>query len=239
MSIPKSLAQLVTLLENEKKTNGKISPKRAKELVLQADVQEDDMMQYADFDHPVEDCYGRQLVFDGGSFEVMVMSWKPGDYSSIHNHGYTQWGVVQVYGNTHHFIYNTNDNQLSFARKEILVAGAAVGVNNGMVHQMGNTTSQNYLTLHVYGSNDHSTGITADAANYDLELDRVAMICGGAFFNLDKDVINYEVGCPKPTREVFMHYSHYLMEYYNRQAQTDEIVSLKKKLIKKVESYIF
>ncbi|MBK8652429.1 MAG: hypothetical protein IPN20_00430 [Haliscomenobacter sp.] len=47
---------------------------------------------WADFDHPDADSYGRKMAYKGPNFEIMVMSWKPGDFSSIHDHGHTQWG---------------------------------------------------------------------------------------------------------------------------------------------------
>ena len=103
--LPKTLNILVQLLSNTIEKEGKLSPKHVKELVEQANVQEKDLLSYADYNHPVEDCYGRKMVYDNGNFEVMVMSWNPDDYSSIHNHGYTEWGVVQVFGNAHHLIY--------------------------------------------------------------------------------------------------------------------------------------
>jgi len=236
--LPKSLDNLVNILSNAIDLYGKITPKLAKELVEKADVQVEDMMHYAAFDHPVEDCYGRQLVFENDHFEVMVMSWNPRDYSSIHNHGHTEWGVVQVFGQTHHMIYCVKNNELSFARKEILSKGAAIKVNNAFIHQMGNSTTEPYMTLHVYGSNHLEKSITADAKNFDLELDRIAHTSGGAFFNLPgENVYDVEAGV-KPTREVFMHYAYLLMDYYNRQELTDEIVVLKQDLLKKMESVV-
>ena len=117
--LPTSLARLVDYISTAIKHEEKLTPLRARELVLAADVQEEDMMQYADFDHPIEDCYGRKMVHDNGNFEVMVMSWNPNHYSSIHNHGYTEWGVVQAFGNVHHFIYKEKDGRLIFSKKEI------------------------------------------------------------------------------------------------------------------------
>lgn len=239
VTLPASLSRLVDLIDNTIKKEGRLTPKRAKEVVLEADVQLDDMMEYVDFAHPVEDCYGRKLVFDGGNFEVMVMSWNPGDYSSIHNHGYTEWGVVQVFGNTHHFIYNLKDEKLSFAKKEMLPSGTAIKVNNALIHQMGNATSEPYMTLHVYGANTLDADITADAHNYDLEFDRIVKTCGGAFFNLPEDAIYGVIGEVKPTREVFLHYAYLLMDYYNRQKQTAKIMDLKHHLMRKMESVIF
>jgi predicted metal-dependent enzyme (double-stranded beta helix superfamily) len=239
VTLPTSLSRLVNLIDTTIQEEGKLSPKRAKEVVLQANVQLSDMMEYADFDHPNEDCYGRKLVYDAGNFEVMVMSWNPGDYSSIHNHGYTEWGVVQVFGHTHHFLFNLKDEKLSFAKKEILPAGAAIKVNNALIHQMGNTTTEPYMTLHVYGANTLDGDITADAKNFDLEFDRIALTCGGAFFNLPDEAIHSIVGNVKPTRKVFLHHAHLLMNYYNRQEQTEKIIALKYQLLEKMESVIF
>lgn len=236
MNLPTSLARLVKTIENAIENETKISPLKAKELVLSANVQVEDMMHYADFDHPVEDCYGRKLVFENEQFEVMVMSWKPDDYSSIHNHGYTEWGVVQAFGQAHHFIYQLKKQELSFAKKEILAKGSAIKVNNGLIHQMGNPTSKGYLTLHVYGINNLALeGITADAKNFDLELDRVAHTCGGAFFNLPaKNVHEIENGV-NPTIDVFNHYSYLLLDYYNRQIQTEEVIEKKQHLMEKMQ----
>lgn len=239
MTLPPSLSRLVQSLEQAITTNGRLTPLKTKELVLAADVQVDDMMHYADFDHPIEDCYGRKMVHDAGNFEVMVMSWKPGDYSSIHNHGYTEWGVVQVFGNTHHMIFNVKDQQLSFAKKEVLSKGSAIQVANAFIHQMGNATTAPYLTLHVYGSNSLSGNITADAKNYDLELDRVAQTCGGAFFNLPDTAVHAEHPGVQPSQDVFLHYAYLLLDYYRRQVQTDEIIGKQQHVMARIEAALF
>ena len=239
-TLPKSLNRLVNGIQEAMQKLGQLNPKLAKELVLQADVQVADMMHYADFDHPIEDCYGRKLVFDGGSFEVMVMSWKPGDYSSIHNHGYTQWGVVQVFGNAHHFLYQQKNGQLAFAKKEILPKGEAIKVNHTLIHQMGNPSTENYLTLHVYGVNEMyvSKDVTADAKNFDLEFDRISHTTGGAFFNLPKkDIYNFEPGITT-TPEVFMNYANLLLSYYQRQVPSDRITELKQSLLSKLADIV-
>lgn len=239
MTLPQSLARLVSMIDHALADNERLSPLKAKELVLAADVQVDDMALYADFDHPINDCYGRKLVYDGGRFEVMVMSWNPGDYSSIHNHGYTEWGVVQVFGNTHHLIYNLKDESLSFAKKEILTEGAAIKVNNSFIHQMGNATTTPYLTLHVYGANTIDENITADAKNFDLEFERIVHTCGGAFFNLPQEAIHSIEGKVTPTPDVFLHYAYLLMDYYNRQEQTATIIKLKRQLMAKMNTMLF
>ncbi len=239
-TLPKSLHRLVESIKIAIQNHGQLSPKRAKELVLEADVQVKDMMHYADFDHPVEDCYGRKMVFDGGTFEVMVMSWNPGDYSSIHNHGYTQWGVVQVFGNAAHFLYNEKNKLVSFAKKEILTKGEAIKVNNALIHQMGNPGSEQYLSLHVYGANDMHVpkDVTADARNYDLEFDRVAHTTGGAFFNLPSSEIYDVEENIRCTPAVFVNYANQLLAYYQRQTPSKHITKLKQHVLSKLADVV-
>ncbi len=238
IDLPPSLARLVQLLHAGIEKNGKISPLKAHEIVQAADVKVEDMEHYADYDHPVEDCYGRQMVYDNGNFEVMVMSWNPNHYSSIHNHGYTQWGVVQVFGHVHHFIYQEKNGKLSFAKREVLPSGTAIKVNNALIHQMGNLSTERYLTLHVYGSNDRDKAITADAKNYDLEYDRISHTTGGAFFNLPENLIyDYQKGV-EPAPEVLMHYYNLLMIYYCRQPQSEKIDELKQNIISQMQAKV-
>lgn len=237
-TLPETLEKLKTLLTDSLNSGERITASRVERMVRQANVQPEDLLPYADFDHPVEDGYGRKMVYDGGKFEIMAMSWNPGHYSSIHNHGYTQWGVVQVFGNTHHFIYKNADGYLRFAKKEILTSGQITRVVNATIHQMGNPSTGRYMTLHVYGCNEKEGDITADAKNYDLEFDRVNQTTGGAFFNLPEDQIyNLQAG-PSPSNEVFINYAKLLMDYYERQEQTPEILSLKNALVRKLQKYI-
>lgn len=233
-----ALENLKTWIQDAIDSGEKITASLIKRLVEQAQITQKDLETYADFDHPIEDGYGRKMIYDGGQFEIMAMSWNPGDYSSIHNHGYTQWGVVQVFGNVHHFIYQNKDNQLRFAKKEILTAGAIVKVVNAMIHQMGNPSTERYMTLHIYGCCEKDGDITADAKNYELEHDRVNHTTGGAFFNLPADQIYNFEPCPKPTDDVFINYAKLMLDYYHRQEQTPEIIELKAQLLRKLHDRI-
>lgn len=237
-ALPKNLETLKTLLSDAIDRNEKMTASKVKGFVEQAQVQIEDLKSFADFDHPVEDGYGRKMIFDGGKFEIMAMSWNPGDYSSIHNHGYTQWGVVQTFGNAHHFIYQNKDNELRFAIKEILPKGGITKIVNATIHQMGNPSTRPFMTLHIYGFNEDAGCITGDAKNYELEYDRVNHTTGGAFFNLPEDQIYDFEPCPVPTDDVFINYAKLLLDYYQRQEQTAEILELKTALLKKLEARV-
>lgn len=233
--LPHSLQRLVDML-SEATANGSIlNPEKTKEIVTKADVQVEDMMHYADFNHPLEDCYGRKMVFDNGNFEVMVMSWNPGDYSSIHNHGYTQWGVVQAFGHVHHMMFNTRNNELRFSKREILPTGTVVKVNNALIHQMGNASTDPYLTLHVYGCNDRDENVTADAKTFEIENNRVVHTTGGAFFNLPEDQVYDFEPLPPVSNKVLIHQAGLLLGYYNRLPESPEINAKKVNVIKMLE----
>ena len=233
-----SLNKLIESIQSHLDQHESLSPKRAAELVAEANIEAEDLMPFADFNHPIEDCYGRHLVHETDQYEVMVMSWNPGDYSSIHNHGYTQWGVVQVFGNTHHFTYHIKDETLCFSKKEIIPSGSIVKVNNALIHQMGNTSGAPYLTLHVYGVNEKDNGITDDAMNFDLAFDRISYTSGGAFFKLTPEAISRTEPGIMPSEEVFIHYAYLFMDYCLRQEPSEEISEIKERLVQKMEELV-
>ncbi|MCF6360070.1 MAG: hypothetical protein L3J29_04830, partial [Cyclobacteriaceae bacterium] len=86
------LQRLVDSIEND---NAHITVQKAAELAKKANITVADLEPWADYIHPVKDGYGRKLAYHTNTFEVMIMTWNPGDFSSVHNHGYTQWGAVQ------------------------------------------------------------------------------------------------------------------------------------------------
>jgi len=230
--LPVSLQNLITSIENEKVLN----PKKIKELVELANVQEEDLMPWADFGHPLEDGYGRKMVHNGGDFEVMVMSWNPTDFSSIHNHGYTDWGAVQLFGTAQHHIYNLKNNVLTTAKKEILLPRQIVKVNNPLIHQMGNLTTKPYLTLHIYGCDNGVELLTEDAKVYELEKGRIVTTTGGAFFNLPEKEVTLESVGLVADETTFLDQAYYLLQYYNRMDQTPALEAAKENVIRGLQS---
>ncbi len=184
LNVPK-LNQLILAIESDPKIN----PKSLANILDKIELNSEDLQKWKDFNHPKTDGYGRQMVYEGDNFEVMVMSWNPGDISSIHNHGYTEWGVVQVYGKATHLLYSFHNDELKLAKREILNPTEITKVNNGLIHQMGNLSESPYLSLHIYGTEDARENITADARIFEPENGLIKYTTGGAFFNLpDADI---------------------------------------------------
>lgn len=172
--------------------------------IKEAKVQPEDLTPWADFDHPEADSYGRKLVYKGDNFEIMVMSWRPGDFSAIHDHGYTQWGAVQIFGPAEHATFRAEDGHISTLNRWTVKPGDIVGVGHSLVHQMGNTTSDTFfLSLHVYGEMEAIDNITGDARVFDLENDTIQRVDGGVFFALPSEDIKRTEEGPRgdfPTR---------------------------------------
>lgn len=203
---PPQLQQLIHQLQE----NPYLSPAQTKTAVEQANLSATDLMPWASFDHPATDSYGRQLVFHGGYFEIMVMSWLPGDFSAIHDHGSTQWGAVQSFGQADHFIYQLEGDRLSSPESAPYKPGMVRAVDNDLIHQMGNKSASPFLSLHVYGCANASNSITGNARVFNLFENSIQYTDGGVFFALTEDLINdRHCGLTAETDTALIH--HYLM----------------------------
>ena len=193
-ALPLSLQALIRTLEAEQE----LTPRRARDLLEQADIKAEDLLPWADFDHSSQDSYARHLAFDGGFFEMMVMSWTPGDYSAIHDHGHTQWGAVQVYGPAEHAVFLEQDNELKTLSRTPVKPGQVFAVGHQLVHQMGNPSQTNFLSFHLYGCYARADGITSDARIFDLEEGQIQRTDNGVFFAMPEDQIKLREPGPQP-----------------------------------------
>jgi len=165
-------------------------PGLAKKALEEATITPEDLQPWADFEHPDSDSYGRKLVYLGQNFELMVMSWVEGDMSAIHDHGYAQWGAVQLFGPAEHAVFKMDEeNVLTTQARWRCNPGEVLAVGHNLIHQMGNIGETPYLTLHLYGSYDFEGGITNEAQLYELDEERIQFTNGGVFFGLPEDDI--------------------------------------------------
>ncbi|MGB0561601.1 MAG: cysteine dioxygenase [Spirulinaceae cyanobacterium] len=184
--LPASLQSLIAQIQH----HASLTPARLRDSVQAAQVQPHDLWPWADFEHPVTDGYGRQLVYDGGSFEIMVMSWREGDFSAIHDHGATEWGVVQSFGQAAHYTYQLEGNLLTTRERCDFVPREIKLVDHDLIHQMGNGGSAPFLSLHVYGCDRApAAGITGNARIFDLWEHCIQYTDGGVFFALPEQDI--------------------------------------------------
>ena len=193
--LPRSLRRLVKATE---KVKG-LTPIKFKDLLTKAKVKESDLLPWATYNHSKADSYGRVCAYDGGYFEIMVMSWVPGDFSAIHDHGFTEWGAVQIFGEAEHSIFQISNDKMTTAIRHPVTPGQILPVSHDVIHQMGNPSTKNFLSLHIYGNDDRPQGdITANARIYDLPAQKIHLTSGGVFFNLPKKDCNKTLPGLKP-----------------------------------------
>lgn len=159
------------------------------ELFNQAEIEGADLAFWSDLEHGPEDSYGRNIVALGECFELMVVTWLPGDFSMIHNHGDASWGAVQVFGELTHRSYQVVDRHLSLLGEGKLNSGELITISNRLIHQMGNDMNQPVYSLHFYWNDQPSTSITANTLLYDVVNGVVQTVEGGAFYGLTDDQI--------------------------------------------------
>ncbi len=176
--LPERIQGLVDTIES----SSSMDSRAAVRLLEESGITEQDLAQWADYSHPSADSYGRAMVHDGGHYELMVMSWTDGDMSGIHDHGYTQWGAVQLLGNAEHATFELKDGLMRTTSRAVFKEGTVVPVDHDLIHQMGNVGQPNYLTLHLYGSPDRDGDVTGDARLYELDEGMIDITGGGAFF---------------------------------------------------------
>ncbi len=190
--LPDGLRQLIRNIQFLK---SQMTPAIARQCVIEANLKPEDLYPWADFDHPVEDSYGRRLVYNESDFEIMVMSWAPGDFSAIHDHGGTQWGAVQSFGEATHYVYQLDKNVLSTLAEMPFEAGTVNAVDHSLIHQMGNPGPSAFLSLHVYGGSHGSGSVTGDARLFDLFEGNIQYTDGGVFFCLpESQITQREIG---------------------------------------------
>ena len=207
--LPLSLQHIANSLEK----NRVLTPAEMRSLVLEANVEEEDILPWSDFGHPIQDSYGRNMIYKGDHFEIMAMSWQPGDFSGIHDHGHTEWGAVQVFGPAEHATFDVENETLCTTSRFLFTPKDVVGVSHELIHQMGNATQEPFLTLHVYGQPEDIESVTGDARVYELKEAHIQRVDGGVFFALPASEIKREESCANPD---FTTRLRYLVELVKR-----------------------
>lgn len=118
-------------------------------LLSQLVVSKDDIDSYSSWS---EENYTRNCIYLNEKVEIIVLCWKPGQGTSIHNHQGQKCWVYQVYGQIEEQRYDPNENQDPVAtNKTIVEAGALCYIDDNMgYHTLKNNSDENAVTLHFY-----------------------------------------------------------------------------------------
>jgi len=104
-----------------------------------------------------EDHYARNLVCRTPSFELLVLCWRPGQVSTIHDHLDSLNAIAIVGGQLTSRTFVPSDGRppgtgpVEMAGEERVRPGEGwIGVDRGGIHQLANTSDEDLITVHVY-----------------------------------------------------------------------------------------
>ncbi len=183
--IPEILQNLIKEIQEEKT----IDALRVVEFLKRKDIKEDELTDFVTFNHSAKESYGRNIIFDGGFFKLMLMSWNKYDYTAIHDHGQVDWGAVKAFGAISNLEYTYDNDMLKLSVNEVLKPGDVVPVTSDLIHQAGNNTDKSILTMHLYGSKKVSDNITMNSRMFDTVENRIIYTTGAAYLKLPSDII--------------------------------------------------
>ncbi len=190
------------------------------DLVSQLKVTSADLEPFEQFNHALNESYGRCVLYNSPELEVVVMSWNKGDYTSIHDHGAAQWGAVISFGRMEHTSFTLQNKSLHISRKEYFNDKDICLVSSQLIHQMGNPFDKPAMTLHVYGTKAGIEEVTENARNYDPIKNKVYYATGGAFLEIPKYNITKVEECPNFQNEIYDNSVKILQGYKQKHQKT-------------------
>jgi cysteine dioxygenase len=177
MHLPPSVKNLVaTIQERSPANNNEIAA-----LVKQHPIDHDELLPFNNFEHPVHESYGRRQLYAGNRFCIYLMSWCPGDFTAIHDHGTTQWGCVLALDDFAHRLYQFKNNKLVLKDDKPFLKGQTASVHSHVIHMMGNDSNENALSIHIYGTNDPGIQVAQKSRIFYPEINQMAYTQGAAY----------------------------------------------------------
>jgi cysteine dioxygenase len=148
-----TLIKTLTFSELIEQLNSQTSPPTLEQLnswLANVEIQDGDLEPYIGFK---EGNYWRHRVCRNDAVEMLVICWRPGQKTPIHDHNGSH-GVVKVQqGLMWETIFNYKDDQgLCYDTGRECPTGTITGAEIPDIHQLGNpeVSGQDLITIHVY-----------------------------------------------------------------------------------------
>ncbi|MCL1474112.1 cysteine dioxygenase [Argonema antarcticum] len=145
------------------------------DLVAQLDLNDTLLRQHITFS---DKTYARKLLCRTSRFDMLVLSWHPGQFTTIHDHA-GALNVTRVRSGTLTArlfeVYDKRSSTEQLVRvesQEQLVRGELASVDRDRIHQLANTSDEKLVTLHVYAHPLSSINVYCPNSG---QVDRVAL----------------------------------------------------------------
>ena len=100
--------------------------------------------------HFSDERYSRNLLAYGPQFYALVLCWKPGQASPIHDHKGASCGVRVIEGVATETSFRWQDERLVEGSVTSMQAGEVCGSFDNDIHEIRNNGAGNLVTLHIY-----------------------------------------------------------------------------------------
>jgi predicted metal-dependent enzyme (double-stranded beta helix superfamily) len=231
-NLPDCIEKLIIDLSNQKQIDNPL----VNQVISETEFNEKQLKPYFYFDHPPEVSYGRKLIWKNDNFMILLMSWCPGDFTAIHNHGRTEWGSVHFLGDTTHRLYAFKNDQLEIVESSEFISGQSASVCGDLIHLMGNAGNKNVATLHIYGMNTPLQREPSKARVYVPEQKKVVFTEGSAFLNMCPTLSLGEDRFSDISTETLTDYLQLIIPFYKRN-KSNETISFIDKILQNPEYY--
>lgn len=139
-----------TLAEKLRSLTSVPSLEEAYQLVEQTDISREDIAPYLGFK---EGNYSRHRVMKNEFVEMLVLCWKPGQRTPIHDHNGSHGAVFVHKGIMWETTFDYDvENGLNYKSHRELRGGAVTGSEIPDIHQLGNpdVSGRDLVTIHIY-----------------------------------------------------------------------------------------
>ena len=96
------------------------------------------------------DSFTRCLMTAGGNYEALVLCWKPGQRSLIHNHEGSACVFRVICGQAQEIIYRQDGKKVYPVSSQVLCAGSVRASYDQDIHEIRNPGGRNLVSLHIY-----------------------------------------------------------------------------------------
>jgi cysteine dioxygenase len=156
MSTATATATLQDLIGYLDGLSGRASLDELLEMLSHTEIDAADLAEHVHFS---ADGYTRNLVSTGEWYDLLVLCWKPGQHSPIHDHAGSGCGVRVLHGvMTETEFAPDADGQAKEVGSRDLAAGTVSGCEDLDLHQVSNDQDDDLVTLHIYSPPLRSMG---------------------------------------------------------------------------------
>jgi cysteine dioxygenase len=129
----------------------KSNPENHGRIIKNMDIPIDEFEEYASWN---KEGYTRNCINRTDNYELILLCWKKGDITPIHNHNGQKCWVYQVQGQVTEVRYEENNsNELIETNRMKLNPGKLTFMHDSMgYHKLKNDTEGRAMTLHIYVS---------------------------------------------------------------------------------------